>query len=298
MSTIDSRLETLLAVYEEKTFSRAAKALNLTQPAVSHHIASLEHEFQVKLFHRKNNEMEPTRMGQILIRYAKRFVAVNNEMVKAISGEKKETRSIVVGITHSSEGNIVPETLMKYSERHPGTAIRIVSDDIKKLYEKLANYEIDFAMVEGKVPLDKFSKITLSSDTVIVAVSRNHPLAKKSSITLADLRKEKLILRNLGSATRKLFQSQLDINNMSLDDFDVVMEIDNTSVIKDLVSKNMVVTVVPRSICYQELKNKSLVALPIQDMNMTVENNLVFMKSYGDQEMLEELIEIYRSLSE
>ncbi len=297
MSTIDPRLETVLSVLENKNYSKAARELNLTQPAVSQHISSLEKEFDIKIFNRVNGEMIPTPIGKVLIKYAKRYTAITKELAKAIQDEKKETTNLNVGITHSSEGNIVPEVLIKYSEKHPGTTIKIISDDIKNLYEKLSNYEIDFAIVEGKVPLDRFSKIMLDSDPVVAIVSKDSKYAKRNTITISELRKEKLILRTSGSATRKIFQSQLDLISMSLDDFNVVLQIDNTSVIKNLVEKDMGVSVMPKSVCYQEIKNKTLIALTIQDMNMVAENNLVYLKSYNNDAVINELISIYKSMS-
>ena len=297
MSVLDNRLETLLAVYETRNFTLAAKKLNLTQPAVSQHIASLEKELDIRIFNRVGNSITPSPLGEILIKYARRMSSLNRELKIKIEDEKHQTSSLTIGITHSSEGNLVPDVLAQYALMRQGTSIKIISDSIKNLYDKLSDYEIDLAVVEGKIGGDKFSKVLLDADSLVAIMANDNPLAKKHMVSVADLRKEKLILRSSKSATLGLFTQQLSNIDLTLEDFNVVMEIDNTSAIKNLVKKNMGVSLLPRSVCYDELKDKSLTLLPIENMNMITEINLVFLKNFSSRYVIEELMELYRQIA-
>ena len=95
--------------------------------------------------------------------------------------------------------------MAKYSERNSGSHIRIISDSIKNLYEKLSLYQIDLAIIEGKITNKKFSSILLGTDSLVAVVSLDNPLANKKVVTINDLKKENLILRNLESGTSTLF---------------------------------------------------------------------------------------------
>ena len=82
---------------------------------------------------------------------------------------------------------------------------------------------------------------------------------------------------------------------MSIDDFNVLVEIDNTAAIKDLVKKNIGVSVLPKSVCYSEIKDKSLAILPIENMSMITEINLVFLKNFSSRYILEDLVSLYQA---
>lgn len=296
MNLLDNKLETLLAVSEFKSFTTASKILNLTQPAVSQHISQLEKEFNITIFNKTSNGLILTKEGEILVKYARRLKALSKEALTKISEEKKEARLIRVGITHSLEGNLIPQVFAEMAKNNKNTTIKIYSEDIKNLYDKLNNYELDLAIVEGKITSSKLSKTLLDTDSVMVVMSKDNPLAKKSIITISDVQKEKLILRHSKSATRNLFLSNLFQIGMSLDDFVTMLEIDNTSTIKDLVKQNIGISVLPKSVCLNEIKNKTLVVKPIQDLDMTAEINLLYNKQAVDENILQQIIDIYESI--
>ncbi|MBR1847419.1 MAG: LysR family transcriptional regulator, partial [Bacilli bacterium] len=148
---MDAKLLTLIELSETNSFTKAAKALNLTQPAVSQHVKQLEEEFDAKLFIRSNNNLSLTKEGEIVLKYALRIQSLYNDMNRKLKDCKKCVNNLTVGITHTSESNIAPEIMAKYSERNSGLHIRIISDSIKNLYEKLSLYQIDLAIIEGKI---------------------------------------------------------------------------------------------------------------------------------------------------
>lgn len=297
MNLLDNKLETLLAVNEFKSFTTAAKILNLTQPAVSQHISQLEKEYNIKIFNKNGSELILTTQGEILVKYARRMKAISKELQTKLDDEKKESRLIRVGITHSLEGNIIPQVFADIAKNNSRTTIKIYSEDIKNLYDKLNVFEIDLAIIEGKIISSKFSKTLLDSDSIMVVMSNQNPLAKKNIITLQDVRKEKLILRHSKSATRSLFAANLEQNDLTLDDFDTLIEIDNTSTIKDLVEKNLGISVLPKSVCQNEIKSGSLVVKPIEDMNLTTEINLIYNKHTVDETLITKIVETYNKLA-
>ena len=292
---IDTRYLTFIAVTETENFTSAAYRLGLTQPAVSQHIKQLENEFGVKLFVRNNKQLILTNPGQTLLKYCKRMVNLETDLARKIEDSKKGTNTLIIGVTHSSESSETPEILAKYSREKNGTYIRIISDSIKNLYEKLSSYQIDMAIIEGKITNAKYSSVLLATDSIEAIVSKNSPLAKRRMIYLRDLEKERIILRNLDSGTTSMFASALGKNDFSLDDLNVYLEIDNVATIKDLVRKNMGVSILPRSACLDEIKDGSLVALPLESMNMVREISLVYLKDNVDESTVNDLVGLFRN---
>lgn len=293
----DSKFITLLTVSELKNYTLAAKKLNLTQPAVSQHIHQLENELNIKIFNRVGNDLKITPEGSILLKYVRRITSLYKELETKLSDEKKHARTLTIGITHTAESNIVAEVLANFCSRNKGTKIKIVSDSIKNLYDKLSTYEIDMAVVEGKVTEKKYSSVLLDTDSLVAVMSANNPLAKNKIVNINDLKREKMILRSKQSGTRSLFVSQLGNMNISIDEFNVILEIDNIATIKDLVQKGAGVSVLPKSVCFSEIKNHSLAILPIENMTMIREMNIVFMDDFVSRSTLDEILSIYRELT-
>ena len=127
-------------------------------------------------------------------------------------------------------------------------------------------------------------------------MSNENPLSKNKVININDLKKQKMILRSSSSQTRTLFSSQLENINMSLDEFNIILEIDNIATIKDLVAKNTAVSVLAKSACYSEAKNNTLVIRPIENLNMIRQINIVFLKDFAERYILDELLSIYHSI--
>ncbi|MBO6267458.1 MAG: LysR family transcriptional regulator, partial [Synergistaceae bacterium] len=259
---VDSRLYSLLKVAEFGNYTRAAEQLSLTQPAVSQHIRSLEEEFKIKIFERVSNKLHITHEGETVLKYAKRILALVSNLRRELNNEKLQLRSLTIGITHTAESNAIAEALAKYANSRGGISLKIITDVAANLYDKLKNYEIDLAVVEGSTNDPDLVYLMLDSDCLVLAVAPEHPLTRKNVVTINDLKKERLILRLPDSGTRNLFVSSLESQNMSISDFNVMMEINNIATIKDLIRRNLGVSVLARSTCLDELKNKKIAALP------------------------------------
>ena len=244
---LDVKLNTLLAVAETNNFTRAAELLSLTQPAVSHHIALLEEELGAPLFVRCRGRAQLTREGEIAVRYARRMKGLYEKMQEELSDAEGRLKRIRVGITHTSESNLITEALAKYGNENGNVIITIITDTIKNLYDAVENYDLDLAIVEGKPRAAGLNSLLLDTDSIVCVLSNNNPLARRSMVTLEDLKREKLILRLPSSGTRKLFESHLVSVNESIDNFDIALEVDNIATIKDLIRKDLGVSVLARS---------------------------------------------------
>lgn len=243
MFMMDSKLETLIKVNETRSFTKAAELLSLTQPAVSQHIRQLEQDLGATLFIRGEGPLKLTQEGEIAIKYAKRIQTLYQNLEQSLGDQKRHITRLSVGITHTSESNIMVEVLARYSSLNAGCRITIISDTINNLYNKLKTYELDLAIVEGKIVDNNFNSVMLDTDSLILAVSNHNPLSKKSIVTLEELKKQRLILRLPDSATRNLFISHLESNNVSIDELNVTLEVDNVATIKDLVRRDFGVSI-------------------------------------------------------
>lgn len=290
---IDNKLETLIAVCETGSFTKAAEQLSLTQPAVSQHIRQLEKELGARLFNRAEGSIKLTAQGEIALKYAKRIKTLYQNMLQSVSNEKKQITRLTIGITRTAESSLMPDVLARYSNLHPDMRITILSDGINNLYNKLKTYELDLAVIEGRISDSNFHSILLDTDSLILAVSPQNPLAGKQIVTINELKKEKLILRLPDSATRSMFVSTLESQGLSLDEFNVILEVDNIAMIKNLVKKDFGVTILAKSAFLSDMHKGKLAGLPVENLSMIREVNMVYHHDFEQVEALRDIARIY-----
>ena len=291
---LDVKLETLLTVAECKNFTRAAEILGITQPAVSHHIGQLEQELGARLFNRGKGAFDLTPEGEIALRYTRRLKAMHQKMIRDIADRGRHITRIRVGITHTSESNTITEILAKYGSLNDNISITIITDTIKNLYQMLENFEIDIAVVEARNPGEGFNYLMLDTDTLVCVLDTEHRLARRSMVSVEELKDEHMILRLPSSATRQLFEATLTSIGEAIEDFNITIEVDNISTIKDLIRKGMGISVLPQSACMDELRKGKLTALPIESLSMTREISLAYNKDFSRIDILQDIVELYR----
>lgn len=291
------KMETLLCVAEHKNFTRAAEELSLTQPAVSHHIKELEQELGVPLFIRGKGGLKLTDQGEIAVRYARRIKALDGKLRSELANFEKNVTNLKIGLTHTAESNLTTEALAKCAAQNPGLSITIATDTIKNLYDMLGNYELDLAIVEGMPVGSGFSSLMLDTDYLVCAMSVNNPLSRRAMVTLNELKGEQMTLRLPTSATRQLFESTLESIGDSIRNFNVTIEVDNIATIKDLIRKDLGVSILPKSACMDELRKGKIAALPIENLSMARETRIVYNRDFDHPEILQEITKTYQEVA-
>ena len=179
----------------------------------------------------------------------------------------------------------------------PGLSITIATDTIKNLYDMLGNYELDLAIVEGMPVGSGFSSLMLDTDYLVCAMSVNNPLSRRAMVTLNELKGEQMILRLPTSATRQLFESTLESIGDSIRNFNVTIEVDNIATIKDLIRKDLGVSILPKSACMDELRKGKIAALPIENLSMARETRIVYNRDFDHPEILQEITKTYQEVA-
>ena len=290
---VDQKIYTLLAVEECRNFTKAAAKLSITQPAVSQHIRALESELGVRIFERLNGKLLLTKQGEEVLKYAKKEATLYNNLLKELSDKKNRVNHMTVGITHTAESNPIAETLAKYCAQRGGVSIKMVTDTVSNLHAMLKTYELDMAIIEGRIPDPGVHHLLLDTDYLVLAVSVDHPFVRKSMVTLDELKKERMILRLPDSGTRNLFEAHLESNNMSLSEFNIILEVDNMATIKDLIRRNFGVSVLARSVCLDELKKGKIAVLPVENLSMMREINVAYNNDFTQFDMLHDIVKFY-----
>lgn len=297
MEFIDLKAISLLKVAEYENFTKAAKELCISQPAISNHIKAVEEELGFKIFERGTSGIHLTEKGAIVIKYISQMNSIAESLKQALASDKLSATALRVGITHTVESSLVVDAIAKYLNKStPGVSIRITSGTSKSLYKQLKNGEIDFIIMEGSYNDPDLNNVMLGTDSLVLVTSPSNHLASKNTVTLDEMKEENLIMRLPDSNTMKTFANALKERSKSLSDFNIILEIDNIATIKDLIRRDFGVSILAKSVCLDEVRKGKLAILNIENISMIREMNLVYPKDFEHAEAIDGIVRCYNEL--
>ena len=259
---LDPKIYTLLKLEELGSYTHAAQALSLTQPAISHHIRMLEEEYGIQIFVKGSRKLKPTADGALLLKYAHRAAAIAERARLALQDSLAQIERLTIGITPTASDLLAPQVLAAYLGHHPNMRVEVVRNTIKKIDTMLRFYELDFAIIDGVMPNKRYDSILLGTDHLCLIAAPEHPFALRASVTLDELTQESMVLRPRGTGTRDLFEGYLLSHGRTVQDYRVVMEIDSVSAIKEIVASGLGVSVISHNVCHEEeMRGKLCVCL-------------------------------------
>lgn len=291
-----STLQSFLRVVEFGSFSKAAESLSLSQPAVTQHIKQLEDAYGIRLFIRSRQQLQLTREGKVLLTYARRITALEQAMAQEIRTGGRQISSLTVGITHTAESNMTITAIAAFTHSLKNTNLKIYTNSTRELISLVQNYELDFAIVDQVINSPQLQYTQLDSDSLVLVLPPEHPLAELEQVDLQAIKQEPLILRLPQANTRNMFVAALDAINISIQDFNVFMEIDSIDTIKDLIRRNFGLSVLAKSACVDEWRRNKLKLLPIQELKTERLRHIVCRQNYDHPEIIHMLVDTYHKL--
>lgn len=233
-------LRTFLAAAQESSFTRAAESLNITQAAVSQHVAGLEQELATPLFDRAGRSVALTDAGRRLNNYAQRIVALVEEAREVVSGIKTrvEGRIRIATSTIPAE-HLLPRLLAEFREQFPDVREAINISDSRLATKAVVDGDADIGLVGEEPKSSRVVVVPVATDEMILVVPTDHQYASKRYITPQSLLKQKLIMREPGSGSRQCVEDSLRKQGISLDQLNVVMEMNSNDAIRAAVREDV-----------------------------------------------------------
>jgi DNA-binding transcriptional LysR family regulator len=202
------RLLVFREVARQRSFSKAARALHLTQPAVSRHVAKLERETGARLLARTAGGVRPTEAGEMLLAHADTVLgglAAAERDLDAIRG--LERGRVRVSSFPSAAVAIVVPAVASLRRRHPRVEVTFVDASSHAGLDGVRAGELDLALAfrgaDEALPADALELVHLLTDSMLVALPPSHPLAARPKVRLADLAEERWIVGTASALTRR-----------------------------------------------------------------------------------------------
>ncbi len=269
-------LEVLLVVAEEKSFSRAAKVLHRTQPAVSQAIRRLESEVGEKLFDRSSKDGTLTHAGEVLLDFARQMLNLRRSAKTAIR-DLKELHHGKVSISANEHTVFYLLPLIdEFKKRHPLIKIDVQRGVASRIPKEIMAREVELGVISFKPKDSSVKSLAVSMDELVLIVSLDHQLAGKKSVSVKDLGTETFIAHNAPSPYREQVIEKFAKYKTNLN---ISVEMPSLEAIKRLVELGVGVALVPKLTAQSEIDNKQLLGLSVHEMKLERKLHIVYKRN-------------------
>jgi DNA-binding transcriptional LysR family regulator len=274
--TIDLSLNQLRAFHFAAncgSISRAAEQLFITQPGVSAQIKSLESRYDVQLFVRGKKKLELTECGKRLHTITERIFGLMEEADELLRHPESALPAILkIGSSKTLVRYLLARYIQGFGESFPKIQIQVNEGSSEEMVQGILDGRNELAIV-GRVHYESSLKIIpFIEDELVLLAAPGHRLCRNGTISVQDLKSENLILREVGSGTRRIVQEVLEAGGIAPS---VFIETGNVDFIKELVRMSKAVTFLARMGADQDIAQGALRAIPIREGPFTMHIDVV-----------------------
>jgi len=283
---LNTALRSFHAVALHNGFSSAARALNISQPTLSTQVKALETRYDVDLFNRIGREVHLTPAGKELFRTT--LLLTQNEaeaedLLNSFKGlHSGSLRIAAVGPFHATD------MIVAFKSRYPNIDISVQFGNSRRSFERLLAYEADVGLIAEVNADARVVTRPYSSHDVVVFANSSHPFFNRDSISIHELKNEKVVQREIGSTTRIAMERALQDNGVSIN---VVLDIGSREGIWKAVERGLGIGFVAD---FEFVPHPNLRAIPIHDVNISTQYFLAYLK----ERQMSRLIGAFRDVTQ
>jgi DNA-binding transcriptional LysR family regulator len=267
-------LKYFLSLYDEGSFTAAAEANYISQPAISIQLKNLQGELGIKLYQTRGRQVSFTDAGSVVADYARRFIGLERQMLEHVRDMQGLKRgSISLGTIDAASIYILPEVFRAFREMYPGIEINLQIASTYPLFRELEADRLD--LVCGTLPLEhtkEYETFRIFSEPLVFISPNDHPLAGRRRLDPEELATYPFILFQKGSVTRGIIEEQLASKGVTPV---VSMAIDSQDAIKNLVSSGLGLSVLPLKTVEDDIEAGELMILDVAGMNLRRDIGLI-----------------------
>jgi DNA-binding transcriptional LysR family regulator len=260
----DRRLQVFHAVAKHLSFTKAADALFMTQPAVTFQVRQLEDQLDTRLFDRTQGRIALTPAGQVAFEYAERILALSAELesrLREMSGQ--QAGPLAIGASTTIAEYLLPQVLGEFMARHAGVVPRLFVGNSEEVQQRVADRSLDVGFIEGESHLATLATEVCCQDELQVVCAPTHPLAALKGVTPAALTEHPYVGREVGSGTREVIDGYLRRAGVAPEALQLVMEASSPEALKGLVAAGLGFTIMSLATVGMEARLGVLARVPL-----------------------------------
>lgn len=261
----DRRLQVFHAVAKHLSFTRAAEALFMTQPAVTFQIRQLEEQYGIRLFERRHGNVSLTPAGELVLSYAERILALSDELDTRLGETTGEMRGpLLLGASTTIAECVLPRVLSEFNARYPQVRPRLIVANSESIAAQVAGHTLDLGLIEAPAKLPGLTSEIVRDDELAVICAPDYPLAGLAQVGPRALVDYEYLAREPGSGTREITDAYFRANRVAVEDLKTQMELGSPEALKGVVATGLGFAIVPRDTVGKEIRLGTLVAIPLE----------------------------------
>ncbi len=281
---LDYKVKTFLELCKCMNYRITAENLNMSQPSVTQHIHLLEEYYKTKLFYYDKKKLYKTNSAIILEKNLE--ILLNNQMLLEMELKDTHKRTLNIGATKTIGNYVINKRILELI--NDNNAVNFIIDNTDSLFKELHNNRLDLLVIEGLFDKSLYDWRLFRKEEFIGICNKNHEFANKE-ISIKDLFYKGLIIREKGSGTRNIIESELYKYNYTINSFKTVHCISSFELIKDIISKTDYISFAYKAILSN---NSKLATFKISNLNIVREFNYVCLKNTGIDKKIEQFIQL------
>ena len=261
----DGRLQVFHAVAKQLSFTKAADALLMTQPAVTFQVKQLEEHFNTRLFDRGHGKIMLTPAGEMVFEYAEKILGLSDELdvrMAELSGEV--SGSLLIGASTTIAEFMLPRILGEFKSLYPKVQPRLIVANSETIEARVAEHLLDLGLVESHSAKPTLHVESCCEDELMVVCNPDFPLARYKELTPKQLLDLPYVSREPGSGTRECTEAYLREAGLSLAALNLVMEMGSPVSLNGVVETGLGFAIASRASVAKAHKLGILVAIPLR----------------------------------
>ena len=260
----DRRLQVFYAVAKHLSFTRAADALFMTQPAVTFQVRQLEEQYNPRLFERRHGSISLTPAGELALSYAERILGLSDEMDTRLAEMNGEMRgSLLLGASSTIAESLLPGILADFNARYPQVRPRLIVANSEGIASRVADHGLEVGLIDAPAKLPGLSCDVCCDAEMAVICAPGYPLASLKTVGPRALVDYEYLSREPGSGTRDVVDNYFRANRVAVENLKTQMELGSTEALKAVVVTGLGFAIVSRAAVEKEMQLGLLLAIPL-----------------------------------
>jgi len=290
--------EVFFEVASHLSFSKAAEALYISQPAVSKQVKKLESELGIALFERQGNIIKLTSSGENLLNYLRKAKTIQKQIqsdIEIIKNQQTAKGELKIGASTTISLYVMPKVLSSFRRKFPDVKLLLVNRNSENILKALLDQEIDIAIIEAHYKINAVHFLPFMHDEIIPVCSRHSPYGK-SDVTLKNLKDLPISLRERGSGTHAVLKKNLEDHKLKMGDLNITARLGGTEALKNYLVEDNSIGFLSRLAVEKELQSGSLQEVRIKFLKINRKFEFVMRKGEEIAGITKEFIKEAKSI--
>lgn len=285
-------LNVFVTVANERSFSKAAKKLHRTQPAVSQAIHRIEEDLGDRLFDRSSRNGALTEAGVLLREHAVRLLRMAAEAEAAVRELQQVRRGrVLIGANEAAVHSVLP-MVQRFAQAHPTAQVEVRRVSSRQMSTELLQRTLDFGVLTFQPPEKGLQSISMGNDELVMLAHPDHPLASRKRVTIEEVGREVVIAHNDPSPTRERVLRLYERRHAPIN---IQIALPSLDGIKRAVEMGLGVAVLPRRCALTEIARGQLTAVKVPELGPSRAVRLIFRRAGELSHAAEAFLDVVRA---